>query len=153
MTGLALVLSLLERLLPPLVSIAPGIKLGLANVVVLLMLYTAGPFDALLVNGLRVLMMGLLFTNLQTLLYSATGAALSFLIMWALKRTRLSVVGVSIAGAVAHNTGQLLMAVWVVHSPQLILYLPVLCLAGVVTGLLMGLVAKGVMRALRHLRR
>lgn len=154
MVSVALMLSLLERMLPPVAAAAPGIKLGLANVVVLLVLYQRGPWEALLVNALRVLMAGLLFTNLQTLLYSAVGAAVSYLVMVLLKKTGwFSVVGVSIAGAVCHNAGQLLVAVWITRSPVLWGYLPVLVLAGAVTGLLMGLVARGVLHALPRLKR
>lgn len=151
LTGLALVLSLVERMFPPPVSLAPGIKLGLANVVVLILLYGRGVREALTANGIRVLMMGLIFTSPQTLLYSAVGAALSFLVMVLLGRLGcFSILGVSVAGAVFHNLGQLLMAAWIVRTPALFAYLPVLLAAGVVTGLLMGLVARSV---LRHLPR
>lgn len=144
----ALILSYVESLIPFSFGV-PGMKLGLPNLVVLLLLYkdtSAGFFskgarEALLVNGMRIILSGFLFSNLYAILYALAGAALSFFAMLAGKKTkRLSMAGVSVLGGVFHNVGQVLVAMAVVESFAAAYYLPYLVIAGVVTGALLGAV-------------
>jgi len=138
--ALALLLSYVEHLLPPLFAAVPGIKMGLPNVIVLYMLYAAGPREAGLVSLVRLLLSALLFGSAMTFLYSLAGAVLSFLVMVLLKKTeKLSPVGVSVAGAVCHNIGQVLMAMLLLDTPQIVYYLLVLTVTGTLAGILVGL--------------
>lgn len=141
LTALALIFSYIEFLIPLPIPI-PGIKLGLANVVVVVALYRLGTANALTVNVLRILLSGLLFGNVFGILYSMAGGLFSFLIMWLLKKTNwFSIVGVSMAGGVAHNLGQLSVAALAVSNAKIFYYFPPLLFAGMLTGILMGVVA------------
>lgn len=138
LVALAFIFSYLESLLPLSVGI-PGIKLGLANGVTLTALYLLRPRDALAVSVVRILLAGLTFGSPMTMLYSLSGGLLSFGVMWLCRRTeRFSVVGVSIAGGVSHNLGQLAVAAVALATPSIAWYVPVLLVAGLVTGGLIG---------------
>lgn len=140
LTSLALIASYIELLIPVPTGI-PGVKLGLANLVIVWALYALKPMEALAVNGVRILLAGFLFGNLSMILYSLAGATLSFGCMYLAKRSgAFSVIGVSLAGGITHNIGQLLVAMAVLESVNLMYYGPILLLAGVVTGLLIGVV-------------
>ncbi|MCR4712440.1 MAG: Gx transporter family protein [Clostridia bacterium] len=148
LAAVALIFSYVEVLIPLPVGI-PGVKLGIANLVVLIALYEYGMKPALAVNLIRILVAGLLFTGLFGAVYSLAGAALSLLVMALLKRTGLfSVVGVSMAGGVAHNIGQLLVAAALISDLRIFLYLPVLMFSGLVSGILIGFLCWYVLRAL-----
>lgn len=141
LTGVALMLSYVESLIPFAPGI-PGIKLGLANLAVVLCLYLYGWKEALSVNVARVLLSSLLFGNLYVVIYSLAGAFFSFGAMAAAKRVKgLSIVGVSVCGGVFHNVGQLLTAMVVVETVWVGYYLPWLLIAGCLTGLFIGLAA------------
>ena len=136
-----MILSYIEALLP-LDFIAYGVKLGLANLICVYLLYRKNIRTAFAVNLLRILLVALLFGNVMTLLYSICGGVLSLLVMIACKVTHVfSPVGVSVAGGVAHNIGQLLTAAVLLGSKAVLYYLPVLLIAGVVCGLLVGIVS------------
>ena len=138
LVALAFIFSYLESLLPLSLGI-PGIKLGLANGVTLTALYLLRPRDALAVSVLSILLAGLTFGSPMTMLYSLGGGLLSFGVMWLCHRTeRFSVVGVSIAGGVSHNLGQLAVAAVALATPSIAWYVPVLLVAGLVTGGLIG---------------
>lgn len=155
--ALALILSYVESLIPFSFGI-PGIKLGLPNLIVLLLLYetlsgeaeearpplfSGGEREALLVNGLRVVLSGFLFGSLYGILYALAGAAFSFIAMLLGRRAgRFSMVGVSILGGVFHNVGQLLVAMAVVETFAVVYYAPFLILSGTVTGALLGLAGR-----------
>ena len=137
---LALLLSYVESLLPPLFVSVPGIKIGLPNVVILFTLYTLGMKYAVVVSFVRLSMSALLFGNALTLAYSVAGAALSLTVMGILKKTDiLSKVGVSIAGGIFHNVGQILVAIAVLRTPQIAYYMLVLTVTGVISGTVIGL--------------
>ena len=139
-TAVALVLAYLEAMLPPLFPAVPGIKMGLPNIILVFLLYRRGPAFASVVSLLRVLLITLLFGNAMMLLYSLAGGALSMLLMWLLSRSKgFSPVGVSVAGGVAHNIGQVLMAMLLLETPQLGYYLAVLTVTGTAAGILVGL--------------
>ena len=141
MIALAFTLSYLESLLPFHFGV-PGVKLGLANLVVVVALYIKNEKTALPVAVIRILLAGLTFGNTFSLLYSLSGGLLSFGVMCLAKRTKLSVVGVSTAGGVAHNIGQIIVAAVVMGTAKIAYYLPVLLIAGTVTGVLIGIIAK-----------
>ena len=139
-TALALVLSYLESLVPPLG--VPGVKLGLPNLAIVFALYRLSWKDACVVSLARVVLATLLFGNGAALAYSVAGAALSLTVMGLLKKTgKFSSVGVSVAGGVAHNAGQILVAMALLETSRLAWYLPVLWVSGTVAGVLIGIVS------------
>lgn len=138
MLAFALIAGYAESLIPVTFAV-PGIKLGAANSVVLLVLYAVGVREAFLVNISRVFLSGFLFGSMSSVLYSLSGAVLSLLVMAFLKKTkRFSISGVSMAGGAFHNIGQLAAAAFIVETSAVWYYLPVLLLSGVVTGFLIG---------------
>lgn len=148
LAALALIFSYIEAILPFLPGV-PGIKPGLANLVIVIALYRLDAPTAFVVNLLRILMSALLFTGMFGFLYSLAGCLLSFAVMLLLKRTGLfSTVGVSMAGGVFHNAGQLLVAAAAVSGPQIFHYLPVLILAGTIFGTINGILCVLVLRRL-----
>ena len=137
-TALALVLSYLESLLPPLG--VPGVKLGLPNLAVVFALYRLGWKDACVISLVRAALAALLFGNGAALAYSMAGAVLSLALMGLLWKTgKFSPVGVSVAGGVAHNAGQILVAMALLETARLAWYLPVLWISGTVAGVLIGI--------------
>lgn len=140
LVALAFVFSYLESLIPFHFGI-PGIKLGLANLVVVTALYTVGEKQAFAVSVIRIILSGLTFGGVFSLVYSFAGGILSFLAMLIAKRCRaLSVTGVSVIGGSIHNIGQLIAAAIVMETPSIAYYLPVLLLSGAVTGAVIGVV-------------
>lgn len=137
---MAIVLSYVEMLLPPIYAAVPGIKIGLANIVSVILLYTFTVKEAAVVTIIRVITVALIFGNVMTLAYSIAGAALSIIIMWLLKKTNLfSTVGVSIAGGVSHNLGQILIAMLVTATAEIGYYMIFLCISGIISGTLIGI--------------
>lgn len=147
--ALAFVFSRLESLLPnPLEGIVPGLKLGLANLVVMIALLRLGFLPAAAISLLRVLLTAFTFGNLSMFFYSLAGAALSLLVMQLMKSLRFfGSTGISILGGLAHNLGQILVAMLVLGS-SLLYYLPYLILGGSVSGLIIGLLAALILRRL-----
>lgn len=138
--SLAILLSYVEFLLPPLFAAVPGIKLGLPNVIILYALYCLDVKYAALVSFVRLGISSLLFGNAMTLAYSAAGAVLSLVVMALLKKTdKLSAVGVSVAGGVSHNLAQVLVAMLLLDTPQIAYYLIVLAITGTISGVFIGL--------------
>ena len=149
-TALALIFSYVETLIPINFGI-PGAKLGLANLVIVTVLYKARWQDAFLLSVIRIVLAGFIFGNLFAILYSLAGGLLSLAAMTMIKqRGSFSVIGVSMAGGVTHNIGQLIVAMLVVETYQVGYYLPVLMISGLVTGALIGLVGKEVIRRLKN---
>ena len=137
--ALAVIFGYIEALIPVPVPI-PGIKLGLANLVIAAVLYFYGPFEAITVTVLRVLIIGFLFGNMFSIVYSMSGAAASLIAMALLKRTRaFGIIGVSALGGVVHNVAQVIAAVLILEGFPWRWYLPVLMLAGLAAGILVGL--------------
>ncbi len=150
--ALALILSYVEALIPFQFGI-PGVKLGLANLVTVMMLYCTGAKEAFLLSVLRIVLAGFLFGNPFGIIYGLSGGILSFLVMYLLWRgDRLHVVSVSVAGGLSHNLGQLLAASAVVGNRNLFYYLPVLLAAGFVTGFLIGLLAQEMIVRVKRLK-
>ena len=148
LTALAMIFSYVEALIPVSFGI-PGIKLGLANLVVLTGLYYLRPGEVLAVSVSRILLMGFLFGSGMSIVYSLAGGLLSFIVMLLLvKADQFSRIGVSAAGAVCHNIGQLMVAALVLKTAALVYYLPALMIAGLVTGIAMGFLSNRVMALL-----
>lgn len=142
LTALAMVLSYLELLIPPIFTAVPGIKMGLANIVIVFCLYCFGFRYALAISLVRVFAVSLLFSNVMIMIYSLAGALLSLLLMWALKKTdRFSYVSVSVVGGVAHNLGQIIVAIFVLKTIEIGYYMIVLTATGAIAGILVGLVS------------
>lgn len=144
MLALALICSYVEVLIPFSIGI-PGMKLGLANIVIVFALYTLGEKEAYVLSIARILISGFMFGNVMAIAYAFAGGMLSLTVMSLLKKTKLlSVISVSIAGGIAHNIGQILIASWVVSNYSVLYYLPVLMVAGFLTGALIGIVSQEV---------
>ena len=139
-TALAMILAYIEAVLPPIFSAVPGIKMGLPNIIIIFLLYRKGPSFAILVSLLRIALISTLFGNAMAFFYSIAGGILSLLVMILLSKLRfLSTVGVSVAGGVAHNVGQILMAMLLLETTELAYYLAVLIVTGTISGALIGL--------------
>ena len=152
LTALAMIFSYVEAILPFNFGV-PGIKLGLSNLVVLVALYSLGAGYAFAINLTRIVLSGLLFSGVSAMLYSLSGGLLSFVVMLLLSKTGLfSPAGVSMAGGVAHNIGQVTIASLVTSTVKIYLYLPVLLISGTITGLLLGIAASMVLERMGHLR-
>ena len=140
--ALALILSYVESLIPFYFGI-PGVKLGLTNLIVVVMLYCTGTKEAFGVCVARILLAGFLFGNLFSILYSLAGGVLSFIVMCLLKKTgRFHVISVSVTGGISHNLGQLIAAAFVVETYDIFYYMPFLLIAGVATGFVIGMLAQ-----------
>ena len=138
--SVALVLAYVESLVPPLYAAVPGIKLGLPNVAVIFVLYRYGVKEAAAVSFVRMVAVALLFGNPMTLAYSLAGGFLSLTAMALLRKVNFfSMVGVSVAGGVLHNVGQILMAILLLGTAELGYYLIVLAVTGTVSGIFVGL--------------
>ncbi len=151
-TALALIFSYVETLIPISFGI-PGVKLGLANLVIVIALYKIRPGEALLLSVTRVALAGFIFGNYFSIIYSLAGGLLSLAVMAFLKKEGgFSVIGVSIAGGVSHNVGQLIVAMLVVETFSVIYYVPVLLAAGAITGFFIGILAEQMLRRLRNIQ-
>ena len=140
-TALAFTLSFLETLIPINIGV-PGVKIGLANLVVVAALYLLDKKEAFAVSMIRILISGLLFSGAFSLLYSFTGGILSFFVMLlAMKSKKLSILGVSILGGAVHNIGQIIVAAIVMHTPRIVYYLPVLLISGTAAGIIVGIIS------------
>ena len=147
-TALALIFSYVEFLIPLPVPV-PGIKLGLANLVVIIAIYRMSFKYAFTINCVRIIASGLLFSGVFGMLYSFAGGILSLVVMYVLYRTgRFSIVGISMAGGVMHNLGQLLTACLIVSNISLMSYFAVLLFSGLISGILIGIVAYNIEKRL-----
>lgn len=143
--ALALLCSYIETLIPISFGI-PGIKLGLANFVVLITMYLIGAKEALAVSVARILLSGFLFGNFFAVVYSLAGGVLSFCVMLLLKQAwKCNIITISVAGGIFHNLGQLLVAALVVENANLLYYFSVLFAAGLLTGALIGIISREVL--------
>ena len=150
-TALAMIFSYVEVLIPISLGI-PGIKLGLANLMIVIALYKMSLKETYLLSITRVVLSGFLFGNMFAILYSLAGGLLSLTVMAVLKKAGgFSVMGVSIAGGVFHNIGQLIIAMIVVETFSVAYYIPVLLIAGVITGLLIGIAANETLKRIKEL--
>lgn len=150
LTGVMLVLGYVEHLVP-LGGAVPGMKLGLSNAVLLFGLYMLGTREAWTLMVAKVVLSGLLFGGVNAMMYSLAGGLLSLLGMVLMRRAKsVGIVGVSVTGAVLHNVGQVLLAMFVLQTNKLLYYMAILMLVAIGTGVLTGVVANLVTRALKH---
>lgn len=141
LTALAMIFSYIESVIPVPIPV-PGIKLGVANIAVITILYVLGVKEAIVINLLRIVLTSLLFGNVNSFLFSISGAALSLAIMIIMKKLDFfSCIGVSVCGGVMHNIGQIIAAVFIMESEAIVFYLPVLIVSGVFTGVVIGVVS------------
>ena len=151
LVALAFIASYIEVLIPFNFHI-PGMKLGLANIVVLAALYAGGAKAGITVSIIRIILVGLTFGNPYSAIYGISGGVLSLAVMIVLKKTDFfGVMGVSMAGGVAHNIGQLLCAMILLKLPAVFTYLSYLILVGTVTGALIGIIDEEVLKSLKSL--
>lgn len=153
LAALSIVLSFVETLLPPIYAAVPGIKIGLSNIVSIFLIYKFTVRDTVLVTLVRVLTVALLFGNIMTLSYSLAGAFLSITAMLILKKTnRFSTVGVSIAGGVSHNLGQIIAAIIITSTIEIGYYMIILCISGILSGTLIGIVGALVIKYTKKIK-
>lgn len=150
LTALALIIFTIEAQIPPPVPI-PGIKLGLANIITVYAMFTLGPKDTLLILMCRILLGSVFTGQLMSLFYSLSGGILCYIAMLVMRRivTDKQIWVCSVIGAMAHNIGQIIAAILIAQTPQLILYLPVLMFSGIIAGLFTGLCAQFVVGRLK----
>ena len=148
LTTLALILSYVESQVPAFFAV-PGMKLGLTNLVVMVALYRMGDRDAVTVNMIRICLSALLFGNGFSLAYSLSGGLLSGFTMIALKRTeKFSIIGVSIAGGLSHNIGQILASMVLLGTWRVAAYFIALWASGIAAGLAIGVLSGEIVRRL-----
>lgn len=148
-TALAMIFSYIEAMLPISLGV-PGAKPGFANIAILIVLYTVGAKPAFYVDILRIVLTNILFGNMASFIFAMSGGLLSVIVMILLKRiNRFSIAGVSVAGGVSHNIGQIIAAAAVTKTPGIAYYLPVLLVMGVITGVINGCVAGIIKKCLR----
>lgn len=142
--AISIVLSIIESFIPLFSGILVGIKLGLANIIIIYALYKYGFKDAIYISILRVIIVGILRTGLFsiTFIFSLSGAILSIIMMALAKKTKLSIIGVSVIGSIFHVIGQLLIASIILKIPNIIYYLPYFIILSCITGIIIGLISK-----------
>ena len=139
--ALSMILSFVESQIPPLAAV-PGVKMGLPNIVMVFMLYKIGAKETVTVSIIRIILISLLFGNVQTMTFSIAGAVLSLLGMILLKKTDLfSCITVSIMGGILHNVGQIIAACLWTGTAEIAYYLPVLLISGILAGAVIGIIA------------
>lgn len=148
LVALAFIFSYVESLFPINLGI-PGVKLGLANLVVIVSLYLFGIREAAVISFIRIVLSGITFGSPAAMVYSLAGGVLSLLIMVIAKKTnKFSTMGVSVAGGIFHNVGQIIVAMIVLETQSLIYYLPVLIVSGLVAGVVIGILAAEIIKRL-----
>jgi len=152
LSALAIIMGYLEAIIPFNIGV-PGIKLGICNIVILVALYRLGLSEALIVSMIRVIVIALLFGNIMSIMYSAAGALLSLGIMWLLKKTNLfGILGVSAAGGAVHGMAQVVVAYLLTNAFPVMWYMPILMIAGLFTGIIIGAVSYLIMTRIPKLR-
>ncbi len=147
--AVAMILSYVELLLPPIYAAVPGIKVGLANIVIIYALYSVGTKHAAAISFIRLTLSALLF-NPSTFIYSLAGAALSLSAMALMKKSNsFSTVGISIAGGVLHNLGQILVAICLLETAEIGYYMFILAISGTLAGIFIGLAANFIINRMK----
>lgn len=152
--ALSVVLNLIESVIPIFNGMIPGLKLGLANIVILFVLYEYSFKDALYISILRVFLVGILRTGLFSIsfYFSLGGALLSIVMMYLLKKfTKLSMIGISIIGSIFHSLGQVVIACFLINTTSMMYYLPWLLLFSIPTGIFTGILAKELIKGYKQI--
>ncbi len=143
LTAMSVVIGILESLITPVGDILPGLKLGLANVIIVFALYKYNFSKALMISIIRVFIVALLRSGFGfNFFFSLGGAMLSIIVMALAKKTHLSLIGVSILGSISHSIGQVLIGMLILKNSNIIYYLPYLTLFSIPTGIIIGVIAK-----------
>lgn len=152
LTAIALTIFMVEAQIPALVPI-PGVKLGLANIVTVFALFAYGPKDALLILLIRVFLGSVFSGQMTTFFYSLSGGLLCFAVTLLMKKvlSERQIWVAAVIGAVFHNIGQIIVAILITSTPGIIVYLPILLVSGIITGLFTGLCAQFLYGKLKHL--
>ena len=146
LTAISVVIAIIESYFAFLNSIVPGLKLGLANVIIVLTLYRYNFKTALLVSIMRVFIVSLIRTGFGlNFFFSLVGAIFSIVAMVLVKKTKLSIIGVSIVGSICHSIGQVLIGIMILDNNNIVYYLPYLLLFSIQTGVVIGMIAKKVL--------
>ena len=139
LASLAIILGYVESLIPIGIGV-PGIKIGFANMVIVAVLYFDGAVSSLIISVIRVFLIGFMFGNMSSIIYSLAGALFSLFVMWGLKKfDRFSIVGVSAAGGASHNAAQIAVASVLLETTGIFYYLPVLFVFGIISGIIIGI--------------
>lgn len=140
-SAFAIIISYIEALIPINIGI-PGIKLGLPNIVIVLAIYLIDNKAGIIINIIRVLVVGILFGNAFSIIFSMTGALVSYVVMILIKKIKnMSMLGVSVCGGVTHNVAQLIMAAFVADTYSISYYMPFMIIGGLITGVIIGIIA------------
>lgn len=150
--SLCVVLNIIESFIPIVGGSIPGVKIGLANIIVLLVLYLFSFKEAMYISVLKVVLVGILRTGIfsMTFSFSLGGSILSVIVMNLAKKTNLSVVGVSILGSISHSIGQIMISIILIKNIYIIYYIPWLLLFALPTGILTGLISKTLINSLEN---
>ena len=149
LSALAMVFGYVEALIPFSFGV-PGMKLGIANLVIVVSLYLLPTYQVFFIQLIRIVLISFLFGNMSMMMYSLAGGILSFLVMRFVKKTGIFLIFlVSICGGVSHNVGQLIMAVLAVQTIKLIYYFPMLLIGGLITGWLIGMLAQRILERIK----
>ena len=149
LSALAMVFGYVEALIPFSFGV-PGMKLGIANLVIVVSLHLLPTYQVFFIQLIGIVLISFLFGNMSMMMYSLAGGILSFLVMRFVKKTGIfSIIGVSICGGVSHNVGQLIMAVLAVQTIKLIYYFPMLLIGGLITGCLIGMLAQRILERIK----
>ncbi len=152
LASVALVMGYIESIIPIPYPVY-GMKIGLANIVIVWVLYSMGIKAAGIISFIRVLLSGFLFGNLYSIIFSLAGAALSLLVMFLLKKTKkFTIIGVSIAGGVCHNLGQIIVAIFILENVRIAYIFPILMVSGVIAGIAIGLLGGLLFRKIKILQ-
>ena len=150
LSAAALIFAYVESLFPPLVASIPGIKMGLPNIAIIFTLYKFGVKEAFVVSFIRLIFVSLLFGNIMSFWYSLAGAVLSLSVMAILKKLDLfSLAGISVAGGVLHNLGQILVAILLTGVKEIAYYMIFLAVSGTISGILIGLVSAFIIKRIK----
>lgn len=151
LVALAFILSYIEYLFPLPIPI-PGIKLGLANLVVITALYSLGHKEAFALSIIRIILVGFTFGSPSNMMFSMAGGLLSWLMMALFKKSKLfSFVGVSVIGGISHNVGQIVTSIFIVENINIIYYLPFLLISGIITGTVIGILGAMIVKRLKNI--
>lgn len=151
LVALAFILSYIEFMIPLPIPI-PGIKLGLANLVVITALYSMGEKEALSLSILRIILVGFTFGSISMMFFSLAGGLLSWLMMTIFKKSKIfGFIGVSVIGGISHNVGQIITAIFVVENINIVYYLPFLLISGIITGTIIGILGAMIVKRLKDI--
>lgn len=152
LAAMSIVIGILESLITPLGDILPGLKLGLANIIILFALYTYNFKTSLIISLIRVFVVALLRTGFGfNFFFSLGGAILSIIVMTLAKKTHLSLIGVSILGSISHSIGQVLIGILILKNSNIIYYLPYLALFSIPTGIIIGVITKKLINSTKNI--